>query len=212
MKVGDQVAAGDPRTGESGPRAVTHLWRHLDDLAQLQADAGSVTTTPDHPFWNVTDREFQRADELDAGDRLLTAGGELVRVVGFASTSSHGAAFNLTVDDIHTYYVLVGKRSVLVHNTCPTDTRGLWELTRERASEMAQGGPFGTKFFKSKSDGLWWTKDKKGDGGSAFKVYKATSEGLEWYKDADIYGDFFTNKWKSDKGKFIPWKQLRRLG
>ncbi|MDX2048322.1 MAG: RHS repeat-associated core domain-containing protein, partial [Chitinophagaceae bacterium] len=89
----------------------------------------------------------------------------------------------------------------------PKKERGTWKLTKEGSSEIKNHKTFGT-FYKSKSDGLWWSVDKAGHGGSKFKVFRETKEGLEWYKDADKYGDFIENKHKGPTGKFIPWKFL----
>ncbi|MFI7064662.1 polymorphic toxin-type HINT domain-containing protein [Kribbella sp. NPDC050124] len=118
VKAGDMVMATDPDTGERGPREVTKLWVHEDTVVNLEVDGTAITTTEDHPFWNATDGEFQRADELDRGDQLLAADGRTVRVGGIHPGSQRAAtAYNLTVDDIHTYYVLAGNTPVLVHNT-----------------------------------------------------------------------------------------------
>ncbi|MFI7064660.1 polymorphic toxin-type HINT domain-containing protein [Kribbella sp. NPDC050124] len=114
------VLATEPDTGERGPREVTKLWVHEDTVVNLEFHGTAITTTEDHPFWNATDGEFQRADELDRGDQLLAADGRTVRVGGIHPGSQRAAtAYNLTVDDIHTYYVLAGKTPVLVHNTGP---------------------------------------------------------------------------------------------
>jgi hypothetical protein len=43
----------------------------------------------------------------------------IAKVGGLIKESNHAArAYNLTVADIHTYYVLAGNTPVLVHNTC----------------------------------------------------------------------------------------------
>ncbi|WP_170863295.1 polymorphic toxin-type HINT domain-containing protein [Micromonospora sediminimaris] len=127
VRVGDEVEATDPETGERGDRRVTHLWVHDDDLHTLEVGGKTLKTTEDHPFWNDTDGEWQRADALDPGDRLLDAGGEAVLVTGRVSNSSWRApAFNLTVDNIHTYYVLAGNTPVLVHNSgCGPELSGM---------------------------------------------------------------------------------------
>jgi hypothetical protein len=40
-------------------------------------------------------------------------------VYGIGPGAGHyGLSFNLTIEDIHTYYVLAGTAAVLVHNTC----------------------------------------------------------------------------------------------
>lgn len=82
--------------------------------------------------------------------------------------------------------------------------RGLWKLTKEGASAIKSHKTWGT-FYKSMSDGLWWSTDKLGHGGSKFKVFKETNKGLEWYKDADEYGNFILNKHKGETGMFLDW-------
>jgi Pretoxin HINT domain len=136
IEVGDEVLAYDPETGERGPREVTHLWIHRDTLVDLEVGESPITTTEDHPFWNVTDRAWQPAVELDTGDLVLTAGGGTLRVDGLDwSTTSVGTAYNLTVDGIHTYFVQAGSEEILVHNTCP----GVGGLAGEfDADELAQ--------------------------------------------------------------------------
>ncbi|AZI57856.1 hypothetical protein EH165_06520 [Nakamurella antarctica] len=118
IKVGDYVLATDPETDEQVAKEVTHLWVHQDLLTDLILDGEVITTTEDHPFWDVTDQRFERADQLDSGDKLETASGNVVSVSRFDTNRSHiGTAYNLTVQGIHTYHV--GDSEILVHNTCP---------------------------------------------------------------------------------------------
>jgi hypothetical protein len=125
IEIGDQVLAEDPETGERGARTVTQLWIHDDTLVDLAVDGQTVTTTENHPFWNQTDGEWQRADDLDRGDVLLGVDGQLLPVVGIEKSSgAAGAAYNLTVDDLHTYFVSTSHGSVLVHNTCSLPALG----------------------------------------------------------------------------------------
>jgi hypothetical protein len=128
VEVGDWVVAEDPETGERGVREVTRLWVHQDTIVDLEVDGHDVATTEDHPFWNHTDGQWQRADVLDPGDLLLTADGTTLTVGGLDWGSVRTAtAYNLSVDDIHTYFVAVGDNEVLVHNTntCATNSRAL---------------------------------------------------------------------------------------
>jgi RHS repeat-associated protein len=117
LKPGDKVLAADPETGEKGPREVTDTFVHDDYLMDLVLDNGDViVTTEDHPFWNATDRQWQRADEL-TGDTVLRPDGRPARVIGGRTGPAVPApAYNLTVDDLHTYYVVAGNTPVLVHN------------------------------------------------------------------------------------------------
>lgn len=207
VRVGDRVLARDPRTGERAAKKVTRVWVHPDTVVGLAVAGTLVTTTADHPFWNATDRAWQRADQLDTGDRLLTPDGRTVRVAGLrTSTTRPATAYNLTVADIHTYFVAAGTDPVLVHNTC--DVRGLWKITKEGTERTVVHGRFGT-FSKSKSDGLWWSRDTAGHGKSTWKVYSESAEGLEWMADANEYGDFISGKHKSPVGVSISWKELR---
>ena len=89
---------------------------HTDDLVDLKLSSGTVTTTEDHPFWNPSDRRWERADALRRGDRVETPTGT-ASVDGLVSATTHHAmAYDLTVDDLHTYYVVAGHVPVLVHN------------------------------------------------------------------------------------------------
>jgi RHS repeat-associated protein len=119
IKPGDLVFATDPVTGVEGAREVTHVWVHQDQLVDLKLEGGRrITTTEDHPFWNDTDRAWQDADDIGAGDQLRSLDPAIrVAAVGLDRLSLRaGQAHNLTVDDIHTYYVLADTTPVLVHN------------------------------------------------------------------------------------------------
>ena len=224
VRIGDLVLATDPETGETRPEEVTALiigsgsknlvTITIDDGRGDGPDTADVTATDKHPFWVPELDEWVDATDLQPGQWLRTSAGTHVQITALKRhVDPQTTVYNLTVDNIHTYYALAGITPVLVHN-CPAAAgeRKLWQLTKEGSTEMKRGGPFNTTFYKSASDGTWWTKDVKGDGGSAFKVFRETKKGLEWTADADQYGDYFTNKWKSDTGKFIPWSQLRGAG
>ena len=85
--------------------------------------------------------------------------------------------------------------------------RGVWQVTKEGAEQVVSHPRFGN-FYKSASDGSWWTKDLAGHGGSRWKVYDETATGLRWKSDADEFGDFITRKHKGPRGNFIPWSDL----
>jgi len=117
ISVGDKILATDPETGEQAAKTVEHVWIHNDTVLDLVVDGEVITTTEDHPFWSVTDRRFERADELAAGEKVLGADGREITVSGLKVGTAHDArAYNLTVDGIHTYHV--GQAEILVHNDC----------------------------------------------------------------------------------------------
>jgi hypothetical protein len=119
VKVGDKVLATDPETGAREAKTVDQVFVHDDTVVDLVVDGQVITTTEDHPFWSVTDQRFERADELAAGEQVLTADGRVLTVSGLKpDTARQGAAYNLSIQGIHTYHV--GDNEILVHNMCPT--------------------------------------------------------------------------------------------
>lgn len=93
------------------------MWVHDDTVMDLVVDGEVIATTEDHPFWSVTDQRFERADQLDPGESVLSADGQALTVTGLTHGSERQtSAYNLTVEGIHTYHV--GLSEALVHNDC----------------------------------------------------------------------------------------------
>jgi hypothetical protein len=117
VQAGDKVVATDPETGEQEAKTVERVFVHDDTVVDLNIDGEIIATTEDHPFWSVTDQQFERADELTAGEKVLGADGRILTVSGLEpETGREVPAYNLSVEGIHTYHV--GQNEVLVHNTC----------------------------------------------------------------------------------------------
>lgn len=130
VRVGDLVLAGDPVTGRSAARPVTGLIvgygaKHLVDVT-VGGTGGTgrttaVTATSAHPFWVSDRRAWVDAGDLALGDRLATSDHRRVRVSGLHSYDRVERVYNLTVADLHTYYVGMGSQAVLVHNSGPVN-------------------------------------------------------------------------------------------
>ncbi|WP_152628357.1 polymorphic toxin-type HINT domain-containing protein [Streptacidiphilus neutrinimicus] len=123
IKVGDVVESADPATGkEQGGRAVQHIWiNHDSDLLDLTINDGHghkfvIHTTANHPFWDGTTHTWQRADHLKTGDKLASTHGQHPSVVDARTTPGTADRWNLTVQQLHTYYVMAGTTPILVHN------------------------------------------------------------------------------------------------
>ncbi|MER6998463.1 polymorphic toxin-type HINT domain-containing protein [Streptomyces sp. NPDC000410] len=137
IELGDEVLATDPETGERGPRKVTRLIVTEDDKQfnklSIATDGGveTLTATHEHPFWSPSERRWVEASELEPGMTLLTDAGGTVIVTANLPFLRHARTYNLTVDDLHTYYVLAGETPVLVHNSggCIPALRG-WSSQR----------------------------------------------------------------------------------
>ncbi|MET7951227.1 LamG-like jellyroll fold domain-containing protein [Micromonospora sp. NPDC005324] len=141
IALGDKVAATDPEAEETAAKKVTALHvnqdRDLTNITVRDANSGKSTvlkTTQHHPFWDATDRKWVDAADLKVGHRLLVhddkrlegdgtgAGmggggpGAQVSVVEVQNLGGDAEMRDLTVADIHTYYVIAGTTPVLVHN------------------------------------------------------------------------------------------------
>ena len=105
-------------TGEAGARPVTALIEAegVKDLVTVSTAAGSVVATAGHPFWSVSDAAWVDAGELQVGDAVLEADGTETVVTATTELTVRATVFNLTVADIHTYFVVVGDAATLVHN------------------------------------------------------------------------------------------------
>ncbi|MFI9645519.1 polymorphic toxin-type HINT domain-containing protein [Streptomyces sp. NPDC052040] len=125
VEVGDSVLATDPVSGVTGARAVTNVIvtehdKHFNDLT-IESRSGTehLTATNEHPFWSPSAAAWVDAANLRSGDSLRTVDGSTVTVRHNRSFEKTARTYNLTVHDLHTYYVLAGATPVLVHNSGP---------------------------------------------------------------------------------------------
>ncbi|MEW2120037.1 polymorphic toxin-type HINT domain-containing protein [Streptomyces sp. NPDC005474] len=124
VKPGDKVVAADPQTGKhEGERTVTaHLVHRDDDLVDVAIRGADgriaiLQTTSNHPFWDDTLGAWVPAANLQIGHELNTDSDAHARIVDVEARAGAAYMYNLTVEDLHTYYVLAGTTPVLVHNS-----------------------------------------------------------------------------------------------
>ncbi|MFD5933062.1 polymorphic toxin-type HINT domain-containing protein [Streptomyces sp. NPDC060333] len=123
IEPGDTVLATDPESGVTGPRPVEGTIYTPDDrdftgiTLSADADRGTLTATDHHPFWSENRKQWTDAADLNSGDTLRTPDGATVEIEKVAHWKELRGAYNLTVNDLHTYYVLAGATPVLVHNS-----------------------------------------------------------------------------------------------
>ncbi|MET9881257.1 polymorphic toxin-type HINT domain-containing protein [Actinacidiphila glaucinigra] len=124
IEPGDKVMATDADTGRTEAHTVTHtIYTSNDtDFADVTIDTGKrkqskLTATQHHPFWSPSAQAWIDAGKLKTGMTLRTDKGEIVTIRQVKRYRWLHAAYNLTVSDLHTYYVLAGTTPVLVHNS-----------------------------------------------------------------------------------------------
>ncbi|MFJ7159814.1 polymorphic toxin-type HINT domain-containing protein [Streptomyces sp. NPDC101118] len=123
VRIGDLVQAADPETGITGPRRVEDTIYTPDDRdftdIELRGDTPTtaLTSTDHHPYWVENRKRWIDAVDLAVGDALRTPVGTTVQIGKVTHWKGLQPAYNLTVNDLHTYFVLAGSTPVLVHNT-----------------------------------------------------------------------------------------------
>ncbi|MFF4500289.1 polymorphic toxin-type HINT domain-containing protein [Streptomyces sp. NPDC001401] len=184
VKLGDWVKATDPKTGKTKPRKVTRLIRtegdkYFNELSIATQDGiAKLTATHEHPFWSPSEHDWVKAGALKPGMTLLTDDGSTVVVTGNRSFTRHARTYNLTVDDLHTYYVLAGATPVLVHNSgghTPDDgmvTVGRWMSSAEHQAMMETG------------------MVQRGGGGFTYVVYPASRDAYISARPGSVYAEF----------------------
>jgi RHS repeat-associated protein len=132
VAVADRVAATDPQTGLTTAKPVTQLHTNRDTeltdvtiVTTLAAGATTATlhTTQHHPFWDNTASTWVDAKDLVVGHELRSSDGNVQFVAEVHNFAGAEYMRDLTVADFHTYYVVSGNTSVLVHN-CGTQPFG----------------------------------------------------------------------------------------
>ena len=123
IKTGDKIEAADPTDGrhEGLRRVAATLIHHDNDLLDLtvrepSGAAVTIHTTANHPFWDDTSHTWTQAADLHPGDALNTETDQHTTVLDLHPLPGAADMWNLTVDELHTYYVLAGATPILVHN------------------------------------------------------------------------------------------------
>jgi hypothetical protein len=144
VKTGDQVITTDPNTGNTTSKTVTATHINNDtDLADITVRDGqgshTIHTTQNHPFWDATTGTWTPAAGLRPGETLVTPDRTSVTVLKIETFDTAQDMYNLTVADIHTYYVVAGTTPVLVHNCGTTPNNSPGTLADELSAAEAAG-------------------------------------------------------------------------
>lgn len=147
VQLGDLVLATDPVTGTTANRPVTALIAGTGDkhLVRVTVDTdgthgtatASVVGTDHHPFWVPALNQWVNATDLQVGQWLQTSTGAWAQITAIDRWTQNTHVNNLTIGDIHTYYVLAGSKPVLVHNA---NCRSVSGWTRHGAEQAEARG------------------------------------------------------------------------
>ncbi|MFD3571567.1 polymorphic toxin-type HINT domain-containing protein [Streptomyces sp. NPDC058667] len=157
VRIGDWVQAADPTAGTTSPRRVLDTIYTPDDrnftgiTLRGTAKTEALTATDNHPFWSPKEQSWVEAGQLAAGDTLKSADGSAAEISGIRRWSELQAAYNLTVENLHTYFVMAGSVPVLVHNTATACPILSGDARKHIKDYHSPGSPLRT------SDKTYWT-------------------------------------------------------
>ncbi|MFE0773814.1 polymorphic toxin-type HINT domain-containing protein [Streptomyces sp. NPDC058861] len=153
VRTGDKVLATDPETGETRVETVTAeiKGQGLKHLVKITIDVdgasgtktAEVTATDGHPFWVPELGKWIDATDLKSHQWLRTSAGTHVQITAVERwTSQDATVHNLTVSDLHTYYVVADGASVLSHNSlpCAADMEDGLNRAHEAANDFENPG------------------------------------------------------------------------
>ncbi|MDF5757493.1 polymorphic toxin-type HINT domain-containing protein [Spongiactinospora sp. TRM90649] len=237
--LGEKVVATDPETGKTAAKPVVRqiLGEGAKDLVRVTVDGGKgkapqkLVATDGHPFWVQSERAWLEADQLKAGMWLRTSAGTHVQVTAVEQWTARERVYNFTIADIHTYYVVAGGTSVLVHN-CEDEPVKLYRSPQRgnRASESQGLNPanhpvsdgYGGTAYLGDSEAVARQYAGKGvyeDGyheytmkpgftnefhPSAYRRFHDKEGGLQWIIDVEdipLFNEYV------ESVRWIPWKR-----
>ncbi|MFJ7990533.1 DddA-like double-stranded DNA deaminase toxin [Streptomyces sp. NPDC096351] len=127
VEAGDIVVTTDVKTGKNTEKEVLETIRTEDDkdfteiTVATGATSSTIISTDTHPFWIPALKEWVPAGSLKIGQALRTSAGTYVQITALDRFTKRQRTHDLTIEDIHAYYVLAGATPVLVHNCNPLD-------------------------------------------------------------------------------------------
>jgi hypothetical protein len=198
LEPGDRIVATDPATGRTEARPVTQARSSagLKELVDLTLDAdgpagkpaATITATRTHLFWIPAENAWVEAGSLRTGMQVRESDGHTAPITALRQRKLQTEVHNLSIDGIHTYYVLAGQTSALVHNqnTCTVIRNKMNDV------EAAQAQEIGDKLGGTKFDGQLKDNTEGLDGwldGRPVSLKDVNSPNLAAIKSAAVLGN-----------------------
>ena len=133
-------------------------------IEHLKLAGGSVETTPNHRFYTI-EHGWIAASALRPGDHILRQSGSTAAVEGFTVTFKPTTTYDLTVADVHDFFV--GSGQVLAHN-CPM---------------LGEGGTQITSKTLYRGDGFWIDVENPAPGVRPGQLHVQTPAGDKYIYD-----------------------------
>ncbi|MEU4564706.1 DNRLRE domain-containing protein [Actinoplanes sp. NPDC023936] len=210
LRLGDRLLAADVESGAVQVRPVTDVrgvagQKTLITLTvDVDGDAGSktgkMTSTDNHLMWLPDAGAWVEAGQLKPGMWLKTSAGTWVQITAVDSTVRHQRVHNLTVEGLHSYYVVIGNAPVLVHNTggaCPIGRKVEFGDDNEDLARLAAERRFAPRAAIADGSNVGAARLKSGEilyGVSRGNNYHAEDDIFSQLKDGDIIEALYSDR------------------
>ncbi|MFE6978426.1 LamG-like jellyroll fold domain-containing protein [Streptomyces sp. NPDC057682] len=133
VKAGDYVLTAEPGKKKKEKHKVKQVIvtktdrDYVDVVIDTKSGPKTIQTTKHHQFYESTKNAWTQAADLKAGQKLQNGNGGPAVIIDTKAYTAERVTYDLSIDGLHTYYVLAGTTPVLVHNidlnalnACPT--------------------------------------------------------------------------------------------
>lgn len=187
LAAGDRVLATNPITGQTSAQPVSAAFHHpTQSLVDIDLDSGGrLTTTGGHRLY-VVDKGWTTAAALQPGDRVHAEDGStpVVAAVHHREDIPAETVYDLTVRGTHTFYVLAGDTSVLVHNACP---EGWIAYNSDEITNLAYRARLGSGFLPGRNVAVAYLPGWNGRFGDYIIGFsKGIKQGEKFHSEDDI--------------------------
>ncbi|MGP4105291.1 toxin C-terminal domain-containing protein, partial [Nonomuraea sp. KM90] len=199
VRVEDEVLATDPATGELAAKKVTDLINSFGakNLIKITVRSGraddashpSVIATSHHRFWVPSLQRWVDATYLQPGTWLRTSTGTWIQVADVRRWTASQLVYNLTVADMHTYYVTAGATDLLVHNDNNQNC-----ISNAAADDIARSLGYTNTRKKSASGAYIWENKKAKSGQPRYITWDRNGHSGGIFKGASFRNPFQTTK------------------
>ena len=158
LRVGDRVLSlpEDDPEGTPEPRRVASVFESYGPLLELVVGGRSIRTTAEHPFW-VVGRGWRAAQQLVAGDVLMSHEKHPVAVEAVGGGREPARVYNVEVEGYHTYFVgsALWDWTVWAHNSQDCTHLADYELMGPSGNLLARGSEASGYNFAAKPNELF---------------------------------------------------------
>jgi hypothetical protein len=128
LSIGDKIIAYDFETNTTILKKILGVFvNETENLLKIQLHNETIECTTSHRFWSERYKDWIPASELEKGDLLLSANGEICKIDKIEVLKGIFKTYNLEVEDLHNYFV--SSLDILVHNGNPLSKSIFNDLT-----------------------------------------------------------------------------------